>query len=170
VLEDEVAAGRFRIDLYYRLSVFPILLPALRQRREDILPLAMHFVRQFAARERKMIAGLSDSVIDSLLDYPWPGNIRELANLMERSVLLCEGRVIHHAPLPVGGRRSGPADAREQLKTMTESERDHILSALERCNWKISGKGGAAELLAINSSTLYSRIKKLKIEKNVSMR
>jgi DNA-binding NtrC family response regulator len=169
VLEDEVAAGRFRIDLYYRLSVFPIQLPALRQRTEDILPLAMHFVRQFAARERKSITGLSDGVIDSLRDYSWPGNIRELANLMERCVLLCEGRVIHHAPLPAGGRRVEIADAGDPLKTITENERDHILSALERCNWKISGKGGAAELLAINSSTLYSRIKKLKIEKRVNM-
>lgn len=169
VLEDEMAAGRFRIDLYYRLSVFPILLPPLRERAEDILPLATHFVHQFAARERKMITGFSDAVIESLLGYSWPGNIRELANLMERSVLLCEGRTIERVSLPAGARRGSVTGVRDELKTMTENERDHILSALEKCNWKISGKGGAAELLAINSSTLYSRIKKLNIEKRVSM-
>jgi two-component system, NtrC family, response regulator HydG len=169
-LEEEMVAGRFRMDLYYRLNVFPISLPPLRERKEDIVLLANHFLRIYAGKERKVITGLADCVIREMLNYAWPGNIRELENLIERSVLLASGEIINISPLPAN---CSPANSgknqleglEDRVKTMTENERDHILTALEKCNWKIYGKGGAAELLEINGTTLHSRMKKLGIEK-----
>ena len=167
-LEDEMAAGRFRIDLYYRLNVFPISLPPLRKRKEDIILLAIHFLNHYAHKENKTITGLEDHVIADMLDYSWPGNVRELENLMERSVLLANGHMINTMPLPVDLMKENLTDYRGPLKTMTENERDHILAALEKCDWKIYGKGGAADLLDINASTLNSRMKKLGIEKKIT--
>ena len=164
-LEDEMAAGRFRMDLYYRLNVFPIALPPLRERKEDIVLLANHFLRVYAAKEKKVITGLADQVIADMLNYAWPGNVRELENLMERSVLLATGETITTSPLPANSRTNAPLVRDDRVKTITENERDHILSALEKCNWKIYGKGGAAELLDINGSTLHSRMKKLGIDR-----
>jgi two-component system response regulator HydG len=164
-LEDEMAAGRFRMDLYYRLNVFPISMPALRERREDILVLASHFLRIFAAKEKKVITGLADHVMRDMLSYAWPGNVRELENLMERSVLMAGDEIITISPLPTNARKNPSIGMEDRVKTMTENERDHILTALEKCQWKIYGKGGAAELLEINGSTLHSRMKKLGIEK-----
>ena len=164
-LEDEMAAGRFRMDLYYRLNIFPISMPALRERKEDILVLASHFLRIFAAKEKKVITGLADHVMRDMLNYAWPGNVRELENLMERSVLMAGDEIITLSPLPPNARKNPPAGMEDRVKTMTENERDHILTALEKCHWKIYGKGGAAELLEINGSTLHSRMKKLGIEK-----
>jgi DNA-binding NtrC family response regulator len=165
-LEDEMAAGRFRMDLYYRLNVFPISVPALRERKEDILLLASHFLRIYAAKEKKVITGLADHVMRDMLNYTWPGNVRELENLMERSVLLTGDEIVTISPLPANARKGPLAGMEDRVKTMTENERDHILTALEKCNWKIYGKGGAAELLEINGSTLHSRMKKLGIEKS----
>jgi two-component system response regulator HydG len=164
-LEDEMAAGRFRMDLYYRLNVFPISMPALRERREDIVVLASHFLRIFAAKEKKVITGLADHVMRDMLSYAWPGNVRELENLMERSVLMAGDEIITISPLPTNARKNPSIGMEDRVKTMTENERDHILTALEKCQWKIYGKGGAAELLEINGSTLHSRMKKLGIEK-----
>jgi DNA-binding NtrC family response regulator len=163
-LEDEMAAGRFRMDLYYRLNVFPIAMPALRERKEDIVLLANHFLRIYAAKEKKVITGLADHVMRDMSNYAWPGNVRELENFMERSVLMAD-EIINTSPLPANARKSPGAGMENRVKTMTENERDHILTALEKCNWKIYGKGGAAELLEINGSTLHSRMKKLGIEK-----
>jgi two-component system response regulator HydG len=164
-LEDEMVAGRFRMDLYYRLNVFPISLPPLRERKEDIVLLANHFLRIYACKEKKVITGLADHVAKELLNYAWPGNVRELENLMERSVLLATGELITISPLPPNARNNLFAGSEDRVKTMTENERDHILTALEKCHWKIYGKGGAAELLAINGTTLHSRMKKLGIER-----
>jgi two-component system response regulator HydG len=166
-LEEEMAAGRFRMDLYYRLNVFPISLPPLRERKEDILQLANYFLDTYANKANKTITGLADQVIRDMLDYPWPGNIRELENLMERSVLLANSRIIDSLQLPANPMKRNPMDMEDRLKTMTENERDHILAALKKCDWKIYGKGGAAELLDINASTLNSRMKKLGIEKDI---
>jgi two-component system response regulator HydG len=166
-LEEEMAAGRFRMDLYYRLNVFPISLPPLRERKEDILLLANHFLNLYAQKENKTITGLADHVIQSMLDYTWPGNIRELENLMERSVLLAGGRVVNNLQLPVNQKKEIFSEVGGPWKTMIENERDHILAALEKCDWKIYGQGGAAELLDINGSTLHSRMKKLGIEKKI---
>jgi two-component system response regulator HydG len=162
-LEEEMAAGRFRMDLYYRLNVFPISLPPLRERKEDILLLANHFLNLYAQKGNKTITGLADNVIQSMLGYTWPGNIRELENLMERSVLLAGGRVISTLQLPLNKK----TEVRGPWKTITENERDHIIEALEKCDWKIYGQGGAAEALDINASTLHARMKKLGIEKKI---
>lgn len=166
-LEKEMAAGRFRMDLYYRLNVFPITLPPLRQRKEDILLLADYFLQVYAKKQNKMITGLTDKVIKDMLDYSWPGNVRELENFMERCALLATGRFVTELPLPVSPKKGNTLDIEYRLKTMTENERDHILAALEQCGWKIYGKGGAAELLDMNTSTLQSRMKKLGIEKKI---
>jgi two-component system response regulator HydG len=115
-------------------------------------------------KENKSITGVADNVIQAMLNYDWPGNIRELQNLMARSVLLTSGPIINTLRLP-GQSKGITAAPLERIKTMIETERDHILFALERCNWKIYGQGGAADLLELNPSTLNSRIKKLGIGK-----
>jgi len=167
-LIDEMASGRFRMDLYYRLNVFPIILPPLRERKEDIVLLAEHFLKLFASKEHKVISGFSDQVIKALVNYSWPGNIRELENIIERSVLLSTGRIITSVSIPSEKPQGNAENYTGRIKTMTENERDHILSALEMCNWKIYGEGGAAEMLDMNGNTLHSRMKKLGIEKRIS--
>ena len=162
-LEDEVASGRFRMDLYYRLNVFPIHLPALRERPEDIPLLADHFVNHYAASQNKPVTGLSTEGRKSLMNYSWPGNVRELENLVARAVLLATGPQITSLPLPAPAPQ--PLPEPQPIKTITQNERDHILLALARCKGKIYGRGGAAELLDINGSTLKSRMKKLGIGK-----
>jgi two-component system response regulator HydG len=164
-LEDEVAAGRFRIDLYYRLNVFPITLPSLRERKEDIPLLARHFLQKFSSRSNKTITGLSDQVVKDMLAYQWPGNVRELENVMERSVLLAAGPTITTLQLPGNTSIRLSADSGGRLKTIMENERDHILTILEKCSWRVYGSGGAAEILAIKPSTLFSRMKKLGLGK-----
>lgn len=165
-LEEEIAAGRFRLDLYYRLYVFPIELSPLRERKADIMPIADHYLSVFAAANNKKITGFSDSVKKTLLDYPWPGNVRQLINLIERSVLLCDGPLIKQVTLPVLQRNPIAGNNKAQsIKTFADNERDHILDTLAKCNWKVYGAGGAAELLNINSSTLKSRMIKLGISK-----
>lgn len=170
-LEEEVAAGRFRIDLYYRLNVFPLLLPALRQRKEDIPLLVDHFIKKYSTKEGTPASALSRETIEALMQYDWPGNIRELENTIQRNVVLAKGAVIETLELPASKRSAVAAnDGKGGFKTMMENERDHILAVLESCNWKISGKGGAAEILDINVNTLNSRIKKLGIQKEISAR
>ena len=165
-LEEEMAAGRFRMDLYYRLNVFPILLPALRERKEDIPDLANYFLSQFVQKGNKLVSGLSDEALRAMQDYSWPGNIRELQNITERSALLANGRIIDSVSIPV--RKNNADSGGAVVKTMTESERDHIVSVLEKCDWQVYGKGGAAEILDMKGSTLYSRIKKLGIKKKIT--
>jgi DNA-binding NtrC family response regulator len=167
-LEDEVATGRFRIDLYYRLNVFPISLPALRERKEDIPLLARYFLHKYSLKANKAITGLADQVIREMLAYHWPGNVRELENVMERSVLLTPGPIVTSLQLPRNTGKGQPRESTDYVKTMTENERDHILAALEKCDWKVYGIGGAAELLDIKPSTLYSRMKKIGLEKRIS--
>lgn len=169
-LDEEMSFGRFRIDLYYRLSVFPILLPSLKDRKEDILPIANHFLFHYSQRENKSIDGFSDSASQALIDYNWPGNIRELENLVERAVLLTSGKIVTEImPVSYASKRN-LLSSEQPIKTMVENERDHIIKALQTCNWKIYGDGGAAEILNINGSTLSSRMKKLGIEKKVDLK
>ncbi|MDR3680620.1 MAG: sigma-54 dependent transcriptional regulator [Flavipsychrobacter sp.] len=165
-LSEEMSLGRFRIDLYYRLSVFPIYLPALRDRKKDILPIANHFLFHYAQRENKSIISFSETATQAMLTYNWPGNIRELENVVERAVLLTSGKVVSDVIPVVLAKRHALAEA-QPIKTMDENERDHIIKVLQACNWKIYGAGGAAEILNINGSTLSSRMKKLGIEKNI---
>lgn len=165
-LEKEIAEGRFRLDLYYRLNVFPILLPPLRERKEDISPLAYHFVSRYSRKIGKPITDIAPRLLKDLMEYDWPGNVRELEHLLERSILLTNGTVIKEIPLPqlVKKERSANAEA-PRIKTIEENERDHILAVLKRCNGKIWGAGGAAELLGVPPTTLQSKMKKLGIKK-----
>jgi DNA-binding NtrC family response regulator len=165
-LEEEVAGGRFRIDLYYRLNVFPLLMPPLRDRKEDIPPLANYFLRKYSTEIGRQVPVLSKDATGMLLQYDWPGNIRQLENTMQRNLVLARSAVLESLEIPPSIRVAVSAESdKGGFKTITENERDHILAVLESCNWKISGKGGAAEILDINVNTLNSRMKKLGIEK-----
>ncbi len=164
-LEKEISEGRFRMDLYYRLNVFPITLPPLRDRREDIPLLAAYFVQHFARKINKPVKDISADSMKKLLEHHWPGNIRELENLVERSVLLASGPTITDIILPHPVQSVSWQASSEPTKTIEENERDHIIAVLKRCKGKIAGHGGAADILKINVSTLNSRIKRLGIQK-----
>jgi len=167
-LEKEVMEGRFRMDLYYRLNVFPILMPPLRDRKKDIPALAGYFIERFCKNNNLGVKTVSREAMDSLLSYPWPGNIRELQYLMERTVLLTPGDTINEFTLPNTAAVTAKATTTPGVKTIREMEIDHIKTVLDLCKGKIYGPGGAAEMLKIPYSTLISRIKKLgiKIEKS----
>jgi DNA-binding NtrC family response regulator len=168
-LEKEVEEGRFRLDLYYRLFVFPIIIPPLRERKEDIPVLTSHFLERYAQKSGKKITDVSPDVMSQLLEYHWPGNVRELEHFIERSVLLTDGPVIKHAYLPkFQNKQESPVFAEvknDRLKTIDEHAREHILEVLKRCNGKISGKDGAASKLGLPPSTLHSKMQKLGIKK-----
>jgi transcriptional regulator with PAS, ATPase and Fis domain len=165
-LEKEIAEGRFRLDLYYRLHVFPVMLSALRERQEDIPLLIRHFIRLYAAATGKVVKDITPAAMKQLLEYNWPGNVRELQNLIERSVLLARDTTIKEVVLPAGAMKETTTIAGDtDIKTIVELEREHILTVLKKCNHKISGPGGAAELLNIPPSTLASKMKKLGIVK-----
>jgi transcriptional regulator with GAF, ATPase, and Fis domain len=162
-LEKKVLEGRFRMDLYYRLNVFPICMPALRDRKMDIPALVSYFIDRFCKQNNLGVKTVSESAMNNLLSYCWPGNIRELQHLLERTVLLTPGNMIKEFDLPVIA--SGIAvSAHTGVKTIKEIEIDHIKSVLELCNGKIYGPGGAAELLKMPYTTLVARIKKLGIQ------
>ncbi|MFA6246948.1 MAG: sigma 54-interacting transcriptional regulator [Mucilaginibacter sp.] len=161
-LEKEVAAGKFRLDLYYRLNIFPITLPSLRERSDDIPQLATFFVDQFGSRAGKAGMTLSAQAIKDLLNYTWPGNVRELEHLMERTVLLNRGLVIDQVPLPAP-KEEQESDQPFKIRTMDENERDYIIKILKKCNGRISGRGGAAEMLGLPATTLNSKMKRLGI-------
>jgi formate hydrogenlyase transcriptional activator len=149
-----VAEKLFRMDLYYRLDVFPIALPPLRHRLEDIPVLVAHFVRRYAAAMAKRIDKITPRAIEALLHYSWPGNIRELQNFIERAVILTNGDVLHLSPFPSHGAFSaGPV-------TLADAERDHILNALRDSNWVVGGTGGAAARLGVKRTTLLSKMRK----------
>lgn len=159
----EVAEGRFRLDLYYRLNVFPLELPPLRERVEDIEDLAYYFLQEYALKAKRDISKISQKALQQLKEYNWPGNIRELEHLIERSVLLTskneitEFEILKDFPL-------AKKEAETTILSMEEMEREHIMNALKMCNGKVYGAGGAAELLKISPSTLFSKIKKLQIK------
>ncbi|MDO9374256.1 MAG: sigma 54-interacting transcriptional regulator [Ferruginibacter sp.] len=162
-LEKEVAEGRFRLDLYYRLNVFPISLPPLRERAEDVPLLADHFIKIYNRKAGKKISGLSEKVLKNMIAYHWPGNIRELENVIERSVLLAKGTIIEDGLLPAVQKKDAPIDFR--MKTSNENERDYIITVLKKCSGKIWGSSGAAEILNLPPTTLASKMKKLGIQK-----
>jgi len=164
-LDEEVAAGRFRSDLYYRLYVFPIHLPPLRERKEDLLLLANHFLQRYSQKEKKPITKFNDQVIDDMHRYSWPGNIRELENIIARSVLLATGDVITDLHFSSFEKNSFSNASSFSTKTIEENERDYILDIINKCNGKLHGSDGAAKMMNINASTLRSRMKKLGIEK-----
>ena len=163
-LEEEVAAGRFRLDLYYRLHVFPITIPSLRERKDDIAALAHHFVKEFCMIMNRPLMSLSAETIYDMTNYHWPGNIRELEHSIHRSILLTDGEVISEIMLSNSQKQESHQNNESvSLKTIQENERDYITFILNKCKGKISGNGGAAEILNIPPSTLNSRMKKLGI-------
>jgi two-component system response regulator HydG len=164
-LEKEVAEGRFRLDLYYRLNVFPIQLPTLKERKEDIEALANYFLKKYAASSRKVVNSISAAALKQLMNYDWPGNIRELEHLVERNVLLAKTNEIEKFDLP--STHSNPLEKNSgKMLSMEEMEKEHIMNALQICDGKVSGPGGAAELLKMQPQTLYSKMKKLGIKQD----
>src|SRR5580693_1638586 len=182
-----VAERKFRSDLYYRLNVFPILVPPLRERREDVPLLVRYFVQTFSRRQNKTVEYIPADVMDALVNYSWPGNIRELENLIERAVLLSPAKELR---VPIGELKaataafSAAAGASEQLAnpmaittvpnalsspiaTLEDADRQHILRALRQTNWRIAGPQGAATLLGMKRTTLQARIRKLGIKRPV---
>ena len=177
-LKKEIEAGRFRQDLYYRLNVFPLEVPPLRSRKEDIPLLAAHFVKLFVKKMNCDGAHLTQGNVVELQNYDWPGNIRELQNVLERAVIIAQCGQLRFNLVPA----RGTADTRDnQAAGIMDNKRESVLSdeqvmqlmrentvaALDQCNWKIYGSGGAAELLQIKPTTLVSRIKKMGLKKRI---
>jgi PAS domain S-box-containing protein len=156
-LAEDVRKGKFREDLYYRLKVFPIAIPPLRERLEDIPRMVFAFMEEFSMRMGKKITKISHKAMEALQKHPWPGNVRELRNVIEHSIILSTGDTLKLSFL-------GDSPTREPHPvTLAEAEREHILKTLETTNWRIKGKHGAAERLDMEPSTLYSRMQKLAI-------
>ncbi len=167
-LEQLVTKGEFRADLYYRLKVFPIVIPPLRDRPSDIPPLVQHYVRKYAHRMRRAIESVPAAAMDVFSRYPWPGNVRELQHFIERSVILTSGPVLQ-APLKeleeVISKCTGAASDSAAARTMEQIERDSILQALRESNWVVGGPGGAAARLGLKRTTLASRMERLGISR-----
>jgi len=158
-LEEEVRNGRFRQDLYYRLNVFPITVPPLRQRTEDIPMIVQAFIEQYSRKLGKQITSIQKETMRALQDYPWPGNVRELESVVERALILCPGPVFQLADkLEIS---SPPLSS--TVRTLEETERNQILKTLSETRWRIEGKDGAAAILGLHPSTLRARMRKLKI-------
>ena len=156
-----VQERRFRADLFYRLNVFPIALPPLRERSEDIPLLVEHFVQTFACRMCKDVTRISDEVMEILQQHDWPGNVRELQNFIERAVIVSPGPGLN---LPAGGlNRCTIKSIPTRLRTLAEAERDHILDVLREVNWVVGGRNGAATRLGLARTTLIHRMQKLGI-------
>jgi formate hydrogenlyase transcriptional activator len=172
-LQESTKEGTFRSDLYYRLNVFPLEVPPLRERRADIAPLAMFFLSRYARNLGKKIDGISAATTERLTNYSWPGNIRELQNLIERALILCSGPILEldndltnvsaSFVIPASGI---PLPAQSQFKTLQEVEREHILAALRGSNGVIEGANGAAKALDLHPNTLRHRMEKLGIKRS----
>jgi len=161
-LADMVSKKQFRSDLYYRINVFPIAVPPLRDRLEDIPLLVEHFVKTFSERMGKQIHEVPAEVMEALVSHSWPGNIRELQNFIERSVILSSGNVLY---TPLASLKSAAVAESLGAITREDAERDHIRKTLEQTRWVISGPNGAAVRLGIKRSTLYFRMQKLVISR-----
>jgi formate hydrogenlyase transcriptional activator len=162
-LVEMVRRNEFRSDLYYRLNVFPVALPPLRARREDIPALLKHFVEIYARRMGKQIAEIPSETMSELTSYAWPGNIRELQNFIERSVILSSGNVLQ---APFETLKAAATTQAQEAVTLEEAERNHIRKILEQTRWVVSGPNGAAARLGIKRSTLYFRMQKLGISRS----
>src|SRR6516165_2660107 len=166
-LDAAIAAGTFRSDLFYRLNVFPIEAPPLRERKEDIPLLVEYFIARFARKAGKTIRGISKNTLDLLMSYPWPGNIRELQNVVERSVIVCEAETfsVDESWLSRQAHRSQPTPDLD-LAQLAVHEKEIIEAALRESGGRVAGPSGAATKLGIPGSTLESKIKSLRINKN----
>lgn len=168
-LHKEVQEGRFREDLYYRLSVIPLVLPPLRERKEDIPMLSEHFLKRYEKKLGKRGMSFSESSIKKLISHDWPGNVRELQHLIEREMILSKSKTIDISL----DHKADPEERKKEntgFETLVELEKQHIQKVLEKTNGRVRGKQGAAEILAINPSTLESRIRKLGISKKSILR
>jgi len=165
-LEEEVAAKRFRADLFYRLNVFPIFVPPLNERREDIGLLAHHFLNLYSAKMRKNFNRIPEEELRILKQYDWPGNVRELENVIERGIILNSGPVFRTPELHAKRDQQAGVVSNGKKVSLQDMERQHIIWALQQTSGKIRGLGGAAELLEIHPSTLHFRMKKLNITKS----
>jgi formate hydrogenlyase transcriptional activator len=161
-LVEMVKRSQFRNDLYYRLNVFPVPLPPLRARREDIPALVEHFIEIYARRMDKQIEHIPPETMSALIAYQWPGNIRELQNFIERSVILTSGNIL--CP-PLASLRAAAETESLEAVTLEDAERDHIRKILEQTRWVVAGPNGAAARLGIKRSTLYFRMQKLGISR-----
>jgi len=159
ILQNEVKRGRFREDLFYRLNVMPIALPPLRECREDIPPLVAHFIDHFNQRLNRRVEGVTPKAEAMLLSYNWPGNIRELRNIIERAMILCGGDRIHASDLPLGG--AADENASEEFLSLDELERLHIRRVLEGAGRNLSR---AAEILGVTRTTLYNKLRKYNLD------
>ena len=161
-LTEMVALNEFRRDLYYRLNVFPVLLPPLRERRQDIPGLVLHFVETFSRRMGKPIRDIPPETLEAFTLYSWPGNVRELQNLIERAVIKSNDGVL---PNPLPATEDNPVTLRPAQGTFTDSARAVILHALRSTGWVIGGPGGAAARLGLKRTTLIAKMKKLGISR-----
>jgi transcriptional regulator with GAF, ATPase, and Fis domain len=162
LLADEVRLGRFRRDLYYRLNVFPVTMPTLRERRADIPALARHLVARFSRRHNRRIVTIPSGVIDRLLAYDWPGNVRELENVLERAVITAATPTLQVEAL---GTEAIDATTEIPLTRLADVERAHIVKMLHAASWRIEGTRGAAVALGLKPSTLRSRMRKLGVSR-----
>jgi DNA-binding NtrC family response regulator len=159
-LQADARNGRFREDLYYRLNVFPLSIPSLSMRRDDIPLLVNHFVGKYSQKYGRQIEIVSKSTLQKLQAYHWPGNVRELEHVIERAVIVSPGPELNI----LDGLEGKAADkGKDSLKDLETTEREHILKVLQKTRWKIDGEGGAAGILGLNPSTLRFRIKKMGI-------
>ncbi|MCP4623167.1 MAG: PAS domain S-box protein [bacterium] len=159
-LEADISKGRFRKDLWYRLNVFPLSIPPLRDRADDIPLLVNWIIKKVQRRLGKHIKTVPTDVMNDLKAYPWPGNVRELENVIERAVIVTPGNMLQLAAPLKASHPENSAPLNAPMKNLSEMEKEHILQALRKTNWNISGKDGAAELLGLNSSTLRGRMRK----------
>ena len=161
-LEQEISLGRFRRDLFYRLSVFPITIPPLRQRPEDILLLAKHFVIKYNKKIGRKIETIPMDTLNALREYHWPGNVRELESVIERAVITSQGAALQMMDRFNAFPEEGELAVRD-IEALAEVEHHHILQALQKTGWRIQGTSGAAKLLGLNPSTLRARMRKFGI-------
>jgi transcriptional regulator with GAF, ATPase, and Fis domain len=163
-LDAAMREGRFRSDLYYRLGVFPIEVPALRERREDIPLLVWHFIQSRQRSLGRQITQIADASMDTLVRYDWPGNVRELQNVIDRALILSPGPALRlEEALKIAPRRAARSPASPE--TLRDAERAHIIGVLERCAWTLEGRGQAADRLGLRPSTLRNRMRKLDIRR-----
>ncbi len=155
-----VSEGKFREDLYYRLNVFRITVPPLRERREDILPLMWSFVQEFSKRMGKRIESIPQQDVEALQAYPWPGNVRELRNVIERAMIITSGPKLHVEVPKIAESKT------DKCSTLEEAEKRHIIEAMNTAGWRVSGKDGAAEILGLNAKTLESKMQRLGIQRS----
>jgi len=158
-LSEDVAEKHFRVDLFYRLNVFPILIPPLRERSQDIPPLVWSFVKHFEKKNGKRIDLISRKSMEALQNYPWPGNARELRNIVEHAMITSQDGSLH---LRLPHTESEEVSTSDKLEDV---ERVHILHVLAKTGWRITGKSGAAEILGMKRTTLQSKMKKLGIRR-----